>query len=586
MADRNRRRGGGPSGLLARPSGRDVRAGVVLGLVSVPDGLAAGLLAGLNPVAGLYGYLFGTLAGALTTSSVVMSVQATGAMAAIIADLPGLSSGPDAASPVATLTVMTGLVMLGAGLAGLGSLVRYVPNAVLGGFVNAVAINIMLGQLSAVTGYDGQGSHRLERTLDTLLHVTSFHWPTFVIAAATLLLIVVLERTRLGALGLFVAVVLTSALVALVDAFDTVPVLGDIVEVPRGLPLPVLPSLGAVADLLIPAFSLALVGLVQGAAIGQSVPNPDGTYADTSGDFRGQGIANLASGLLRGMPVGGSMSATSLVLAAGGQGRHANLIAGLVMALVVVGLGPVAGLIAMPALAALLMLVGFRTLKPDQVRMVARTGRTQTAVIATTFVLTLLVPLHYAVVVGVGISIILFVAGQSNRVTIRQWVFEPGSPYPTETSPPATLPSGEIVVLTPYGSLFFASASVFEARLPGPGADADGSVVVLRLRGKEDLGSTFINTIVRYHEALRRAGGHLVLAGVGERVLGQLTDTEAIRILGAANVFPATARLGESLEAGLRRARELQGAASGPSSDSEPPPGTDAPEPGTERGEP
>lgn len=98
-----------------------------LGLVSVPDGLAAGLLAGLNPVAGLYGYLFGTLAGALTTSSVLMSVQGTGAMSVIIADIPGLreADGPQA---LAALTVLTGVIMLAVGLAGLGSLVRYVPN--------------------------------------------------------------------------------------------------------------------------------------------------------------------------------------------------------------------------------------------------------------------------------------------------------------------------------------------------------------------------------------------------------------------------------------------------------------------------
>ena len=67
------------------PSAADLRAGLVHGLVSVPDGLATGLLAGLNPIAGLYGYLFGTLAGALTTSSALMSVQATGAMSVIVA---------------------------------------------------------------------------------------------------------------------------------------------------------------------------------------------------------------------------------------------------------------------------------------------------------------------------------------------------------------------------------------------------------------------------------------------------------------------------------------------------------------------
>jgi SulP family sulfate permease len=117
-------------------------------------------------------------------------------------------------------------------------------------------------------------------------------------------------------------------------------------------------------------------------------------------------------------------------------------------------------------------------------------------------------------------------------------------------------------VLTPYGSLFFASASVFENQLPVPEASSNGSVVVLRMRGKEDLGSTFINTIVRYHDSLRAIGSHLVLAGIGERVLSQLTNTEALHRLGADNVFAATPQVGESLQAALQRARVLQDAGS------------------------
>lgn len=447
--------------------------------------------------------------------------------------------------------------MLVAGLAKLGMLVRYVPNAVLVGFVNAVAVNIMLGQLSNFTGYRGQGANRVVRALDTLLHLASFHWPTVLIAVLTLGMILVLERTRVGAMGLFVAVVVSSALVALVQPLASVPTLGDLAEVPTGLPFPVLPSFARVGDLIVPALSLAFVGLVQGAAIGQSVPNPDGSYPDASGDFRGQGVANIVSGLLRGMPVGGSMSGTALVIAAGGRGRYANLIAAAVMALIVVAFGSTAGLVAMPSLAALLMLIGWRTLKPYQIQMVWRTGKTQATIMTTTFVLTLLVPMQYAVLAGVGISIILFTARQSNRVTVKRWVFQPGSPHPTEEQPPATLPAHEIVVLTPYGSLFFASASVFASQLPVPEADSAGSVVVLRMRGKEELGSTFINTIVRYHDSLAEVGSHLVLTGIGDRVLAQLRDTGALAKLDPQNVFAASPQVGLSLQAGLDRARNL-----------------------------
>ena len=305
---------------------KDASAGTVLGLVSVPDGLASGLLAGVNPIAGLYGYLFGTLAGAMATSSAVMSVQGTGAMAVVIADVPQVRGGPDAGAALVTLGVLTGLAMLAAGLLRLGTFVRFVPNAVLTGFVNAVAVNIILAQLSDFTGYEGEGDNRIARTVDTLLNVGSFHWLTLAAGVGTVVLILVLERTRLRGLGMVVAVVGMSALVAALGERG-VAIVNDVATIPGSLPRPVLPSLELVSVLLVPAVALAFVGLVQGAAISQSVPNPDGTYPDVSGDFRGQGVANLASGIMQGVPVGGSMSATSMVVEAGARSRLANIIA-------------------------------------------------------------------------------------------------------------------------------------------------------------------------------------------------------------------------------------------------------------------
>ena len=550
-----------PRGTSPATLRKDLGAGTVLGLVSVPDGLASGLLAGVNPVAGLYGYLFGTLAGAVATSSVLMSVQGTGAMAVLIADVPEVREGPDAGSALVTLGVLTGIIMLAAGLLRLGPVVRFVPNAVLTGFINAVAVNIILAQLSDVTGYDAEGGNRVARTVDTVLHIGSFHWLTVAAGVATIVLILLLERTRLRGLGMVLAVIGVSGVIALLDE-PGVAIVNDIAVIPDSLPRPQLPALDLVLGLLIPALSLAFVGLVQGAAISQSVPDPDGTYPDVSGDFRGQGVANVVAGVMQGVPVGGSMSATAMVREAGARSRLANVVASVVMAVVILLFAGVAGHIAMPALAGLLMLVGFRTLKPDRVRMVWRTGSTQATVMSTTFVLTLLIPLQYAVLVGVGLSVVLYVARQSNKVRVTRWQFEKGSPYPTEVPPPTVLPAGEVVVLTAYGSLFFASAQVVESQLPEVDEHSRGAVVVLRLRGKEDLGSTFIRAVVRYQAALEEAGCHLVLAGVGESIMRQLVRTGALESLGAENVFAAEPGVGRSLEAAMARAGELQGAGS------------------------
>ena len=528
---------------------------MVLGVESVPDGLAGGLLAGVNPIYGLYGYLFGTLFGAVATSSAFMAVQATGAMAVVVSDIDQVQGDtPEAATALFTLAVLTGVVMLGLGLARMGWIVRWVPNAVLTGFINAVAVNIVLGQLDSFTGYASEGANRVARAVDTALNAPEFVWPAVLVGTVTIGLIVALERTRLGALGMVAAIVAGSALVVLGD-MDQVAQLRDITDVPRGLPTPQLPSLALVASLIVPALSLAFVGLVQGAAISSSVPNPDGEYPDASGDFRGQGIANIGAGIFQGMPVGGSMSATSIVTSAGARSRVALLVAAGTMTAAILLFADLVGYIAMPALAGLLIVVGVKTFKPDDVRMVLRTGPVQATVMLTTFVLTMIIPLQYAVLIGVGLSLILYVARQSNRIQVKQWVFAPDGTV-IEHEPPAELSAGQTVVLRAYGSLFFAAAPAFEAALPAVADGTHHATVIITLRGKEDLGSTFINVITRYAQRLHDADSTLMIAGVSDRVADQLTNTGAITTIGEDNIYRATPAITESTQRAITAAQK------------------------------
>ncbi|HYO44380.1 MAG TPA: SulP family inorganic anion transporter [Candidatus Limnocylindrales bacterium] len=522
----------------------DAVAGVVLGVQSVPDGLATGLLAGVSPLSGLYAYMVGTFTGALVASSSFMAIQGTGAMAMIVADVPAVHNAANPASALFTLSVLTGVVMLAAGLLKLGSILRFVSNAVMVGFINAVGVNIILGQLANFTGYDAQGSNRIARAFDTLVNPALLDPATLAVGFATIALILLLERTKLGALGLVVAVIVTSGgAAALGWGVATLDSLGVVLG---SLPRPELPVLALVPALMVPALSLAFVGLVQGASISANYPNPDGNYPDVSRDFAGQGAANVAAGLLQGMPVGGSVSASALNKEAGARSRQSLVIAGLVMAVVVVAFGTVVGYVAMPALAGLLMLIGFRTIKPPDLISVWKTGLVQKAVLLVTFLLTMIVPLQYAVLIGVGLSVILHTVRQSNQITLRRWTLEPDGDV-LEVDPPTTLPANEVVVLQPYGSLFFAAAPVFEALLPAVSAASRNSVVILRLRGRSDLGTTFMDVLLRYAQSVVAAGSKLVVVSTNERIDEQLALTGIAAVIGPENMLQGTERLGATV---------------------------------------
>jgi SulP family sulfate permease len=279
------------------------------------------------------------------------------------------------------------------------------------------------------------------QAIDTFFKRDQIDLPTLTVGIATILLIVVLQDTRIGSFSMVVALIVASLLVPLFD-WDSVTLVEDLSEIPSILPRPVLPNFSLLPALIVPAISLAIVGLVQGAGVSQSYKNPDGKYPDASADFAGQGVANIAAGVFHGMPVGGSLSATALVVNSGAKSRWANIFAGLVIALTLVLFGSLVGKLAMPALAGLLMVVGFNTLRIDDVKTVWNTGPVQQAVMTITLVATLIMPLQYAVFLGVALAIILYVFNQSNRITLEEWVLTGEGELPLERSAPEELPAG------------------------------------------------------------------------------------------------------------------------------------------------
>lgn len=530
-----------------RTIGKDAVSGLVLGVEAVPDGLAAGLLAGINPLAGLYAYLFGMIGAAFFTSSTFMAVQATGAMALIVSD-SDLQSRADPDRALYTLAIMTGIVMIIAGLLGGGRLVRFVPTPVMTGFVTAVGVNIVLGQLSNFTGFASEGSNRLFKLFDLLLHIPQWSASAVAVGLVAIGLIYLFRLTPVGSLGLVIAVVIGSGFAALLNVWVAEPVvlLDDVVDVPNGLPAPVLPNVDDVLFLLLPALSLAFVGLVQGAAVSAGLPTADGRPADSSRDFVGQGAGNLVAGLFQGMPVGGSMSGSSLIVQAGAKTRLAFVFAGIVMTLVIFFASDLVSYIAMPALAGLLIVVGIGAVKPSRIYSVVKSGPLPTAIMAVTFGLTLVIPLQYAVLVGVGLGIILFVAQQSNRVRVRHVQVLDGGRM-RESAPPARIDAGRVVVLQPYGSLFFASAPVFDSQLPAVDEGSRGATVIIRLRGTDQIGLSLIEVLRRYAGELRAVDGSLVLVISEKLVYDQVVASGLRDELGAANVYRSTEWVGETV---------------------------------------
>jgi SulP family sulfate permease len=523
---------------------QDGLAGLSVAVANVPDGMANGLLVGVSPIHGLYATMLGPLVGGILSSSQLMVITTTAA--ASLTSSQSLASVPDAARAEAlfVLAALVGVFLTAFGLLGLARLTNFVSYSVLTGFLAGISILLVLSQLPTVTGYAAVGSNKVSQALDVVLHATDLDRASVAIAAATLVLAVLLPRTRLGSFGRLLAIAVPSAVVA-VAGLQGVRIVRDVGEITRSVPTLEVPSVLRYGPALVTgALAVAVVVLVQGVGVSRNAPNPGSGRASVKRDIVAQGLANVASGLFRGLPVGGSLSATALGVLAGARTRWTSIFAGLAMAAIVLGIPGLVSLVAMPSLGALLILAGVSGLKPRELRAVLRTGWPSLLAAVTTFVATLFLPIQAAVALGVVLSALLYVSESSTDVSVVELI-EREDGRLQEREPPRRLPSERATTLDVYGHLFYAGARTLERLLPAVHG-ADRPVVVLRLRGRRDLGATLIDVLARYADAITAAGGRLYLSGVGTHAYDQIVRTGKLRLTGPVRAYEMTPILGES----------------------------------------
>ncbi|MCO5192794.1 MAG: SulP family inorganic anion transporter [Anaerolineae bacterium] len=533
----------------------DIGASITMALVAVPDAIASAILAGVNPMYGFNALMVGTPIGSLFTSSQFMNIGSTAAMMLAVGGIMTDIAPEDVLTALVTLTVLIGLFQLVLGLFKLGVFTRFISNSVMIGFFTGVATVLILGQLGDLTGFYSTYTNKVVQAVDLLLNLNQVNIPSLLTGLAAIAIIVLLSKTKLRNYSLAIALLLASIAVIVLN-LDSVVVVGDDNHIAATIPLPTVPSLSMVGQLMMPAIAIGLLGLIQAAGISQTIPNPDGEYPDPSGDFRGQGISNIASGLFKGLPLGGSLGGTSILLSAGAKSRWANVFMGLFVAVFVIFFGDQVERVAVPAIAAVLIVAGFGTYKFDVIRDIWDVSRSSRLVMLVTFLSTLTLEIQEAVFVGVILSILDFVYTSAKDVQLVELI-ETSDGFFMERPCPTELADNSITILSAWGTLFFASIRTIEDLLPKVGA-AKRSVVILRLHGRAKIGSTFIQVIERYAGRLHANGNKLMLSGVDQQVWEQLARTETFEMIPESDVFVADAVLGSATRRAVAAAREWQ----------------------------
>ncbi len=350
----------------------DLMAGLTVGVVSLPQGIAFALLAGLPAVMGVYASIVAAIVGGLWGSSNQLSTGPTNSSSLLVFSILLPIAVPGSATYIAAaglLAVMSGLLRLVMGVARLGVLVNFVSDSVIVGFTAGAGVLIMVGQTRLLLGLSFPSSPHLYETVGHLItHVPETHLLTTLLGVGTLVATILIKRFKPSLPAPLIAMGLAALAVAVFGLQNYgVAVLESLSRsLPPRADLPLL-DIGMIGDLSTGALAVAVIGLVEAMAIARSISAQTGQRLDSNQEFVGQGLANVATGFFSGYPCSGSFNRSALNLESGARTPLASVFAGLVVLVVVLVFAPLAVYIPLSAISALLILSAYSMINRKEI---------------------------------------------------------------------------------------------------------------------------------------------------------------------------------------------------------------------------
>lgn len=384
----------------------DVMAGVTVAMVALPLSLAIAIASGADPATGIVTAIVGGFLVSLLGGSRVQVGGPTGAFIVVVFGIIA-QHGYDG---LVLATFMAGIILLVAGLLRVGNLISFVPEAVVNGFTIGIAVIIATSQLKDLFGLSVEAlpADFLEKLPSLWEARATASYPSLAIGLVTLALIVLLRHLAPRAPGLIVAVGLTSA-VAIVMALPVESIGSRFGALPGHLPMPSLPavSLDRVMELLPSAFVIAFLAGVESLLSAMVADKMTGGHHRPNAEVLAQGFANVGSSLFGGLPATGAIARTATNVRAGGKTPVAGIVHALAILVAMLVAAPLAGYLAMPALAGLLILTAWNMSEPDKWKTYLAAPMADRLLLLLTLVLTVVADLTIAIGVGVSVGLAL-----------------------------------------------------------------------------------------------------------------------------------------------------------------------------------
>ncbi len=489
----------------------DLTAGLTVGIVALPLAMALGIASGVKPGIGIY---TAVVAGFIISAFGGSRVQIGGPTAAFIPIVYGIITG-QGMEALLVCTVMAGVILLVMGITRLGDMIKFIPYPVTTGFTSGIAVLIFTTQVKDFLGLKvGPVPAKFFEKMKVLGEAMgSIHWPTVVLAVGSLLLIRLWPRSWARRVpGSIVAVIAGTVAVTLFAL--PVQTIGS--QFPDGIPQE-LPhfhvphfSFGHLEVMIWNATTIALLAAIESLLSAVVADGMINDRHDSNQELMAQGLANIACPFFGGIPATGAIARTATNIRSGAVSPIAGMMHAMVLLVIILVAAPLAKFIPLATLSAVLVVVALNMGEWHEFARLKRFPKSDAAVLVTTFVLTVILDLTYAVAIGMMLAAMLFIKRVSETTKITSADESSGSEEERELMAGKNVPPG-VLIYRVFGALLFGAAEKLETALKRAGQEPE--VLVLHLQHVIAMDSTGLNALESIYERLASRGKQLILCG-------------------------------------------------------------------------
>jgi len=552
-------------GYSLRAFGHDLVAGITVGVIALPLGMAFGIAsipesvaaqAGLSPPAmGLY---TAVIAGFLISALGGSRVQIGGPTGAFIVIVYGIAAKHGYAG-LATATLMAGGIIIIMGLARFGAMIKFIPYPVSTGFTSGIAVIIFFSQIKDFFGLrmGSVPAEFFEKLRAYGQHVASWNPATLGVGLGSLAILIILRKLAPRIPWGIVSVIVGSVVVAVFQL--PVETIGTrFGGIPSTLPAPHLPpiSFEMAKDLIPEATTIAILAAIESLLSAVVADGMIGGRHKADCELVAQGLANIGSVLFGGIPATGAIARTAANVKSGGRTPVAGMVHVMTLLVVMAFMAPLASAIPLATLAAVLMMVAWNMSEIDHFRYVLKAPKSDIAVLLTTFGLTVFADLTTAVGVGMVLASMLFMKrmAEVSNVSAITSEFGNGEDDLADMKDPNAIdrrqvPPG-VEVYEINGPFFFGVADRLQDTLRG--LEKPPKVFILRMRRVPAVDATGLHALAEFHKKCLHQGTRLLLAGVHAQPLYAFINIGFDKVLGVENLF-------ENIDNALNKARGILG---------------------------